>query len=42
MFELNVYTDKVGRRTKLIIHIAVNIREKTIKKRPEEKNRISY
>ena len=41
-FELNPYTVKVGRRTKRIIHIAAGIREKTIRKRHEEKSTISY
>ena len=42
IFELNPYTDKVGRRTKHIIHTAASIREKTITKRHEEKGTISY
>ena len=33
MFELNPNTDKVGRRTKRIIHIAASIWEKTLKKK---------
>ena len=42
IFELNPYTDKVGRRTKHIIHTAASIRGKTITKRHEEKGTISY
>ena len=42
IFELNPYTDKVGRRKKHIIHTAASIREKTITKRHEEKGTISY
>ena len=42
IFELNPYTDKVGRRTKHIIHNAASIRGKTITKRHEEKGTISY
>ena len=42
IFELNPSTDKVGRRTKRIIHIAASIREKTFKKSHEEKSTISY
>ena len=42
IFEHNRYNDKAGRRTKCIIHIAASNREKTIKKRHEEKSTISY
>ena len=42
IFVLNPYTDKVGRRTKHIIHTAASIRGKTITKRHEEKGTISY
>ena len=42
IFELNPYADKVGRRTKHIIHTAASIRGKTITKRHEEKGTISY
>ena len=42
IFELNPYTDKVGRRTKHIIDTAASIRGKTITKRHEEKGTISY
>ena len=42
IFELDPFTDKVGRWTKRIIHINASIREKTIKKHHEEKSSISY
>ena len=41
IFELNPYTDKVGRRTKHIIHTAASIRGKTITKRHEEKSQLA-
>ena len=42
IFELNPYTNKAGRRTKRIVHIASSNLEKTIKKHHEEKCTISY
>ena len=41
-FELNFYTDEIGRRAKRIIHIAASIWENTINKHDEEESTISY
>lgn len=42
IFQLSPYTNKAGRWTKRIVHIASSNLEKTIKKHHEEKSTISY